>query len=737
MHAIEALLSRPEIERLGWVLLHFLWEGAIGAALLAFVLFALRRTSANARYLTACVTLVAMAACLPATWLVVPQRSSADRPTMTAMKSVGFVPTQGAKEPFPRNDGGTFIERPGKPLDEPSANRPLQTEPVIDAQPAVAAAPGMTWQQRIAVGLPWLAVVWLSGVLVLSLRLTIGWSAVRRLRRAASRPADDSLQAVLFRLSQQLGIRWSVKLLESALVEVPTMIGWLRPAILWPPSVLTGLSVEQFESLLAHELAHVRRHDYLVNLAQTAIETLLFYHPAVWWVSNRIRQERECCCDDLAVATCGNRISYARALTVLEELRPRPRQFALAADGGRLLIRIRRIVGLPAPRRPGSRHWLLGIALSGTSLALIVALGVSNFATGDEPAKQPADSHPSVKPAEKVKRAELSKTREMQPHLPFDLIVQKLGNSDADNLLPEKLGDRIKQIPHVTSVTPVLDVSLQTFGLPPDSAEFKGLNILSGRLPTAGDHHQVVVGKVLADKLGYKVGDTIKVYGNDVRVIGIFESPFDSLNDSVQMPLADMQEFMHAEHRVTEFLVCIDSPVDKLPEHQAQMTELRKRIEALGDAVHCEIKAIEANPSEKPLEKSNMREERPSQRSLELDGRVVDDETGKPLRAFHRQIGRIEQNGVTWGFSEITGPPVADGYFKAFLNWEAGERIRIVAGGYVPQLILTEQPRAGAKTIEGIVVRMKRGRQVSGRVLDDAGKPVYPVFSTASVPWPH
>ena len=100
------------------------------------------------------------------------------------------------------------------------------------------------------------------------------------------------------------------------------MIGWLRPVVLWPPALLAGLSVEQFESLLAHELAHVRRHDYLVNLVQTAIETLLFYHPAVWWLSRRIRHERECCCDDLAVAACGNRLSYARALAALEELRP-------------------------------------------------------------------------------------------------------------------------------------------------------------------------------------------------------------------------------------------------------------------------------------------------------------------------------------------------------------------------------------------------------------------------------
>src|SRR5260221_1217293 len=139
MNAIEALLSRPEVERLGWVLLHFIWQGAIGAALLALALFALRRASANARYLMACATLVAMAACLPVTWLVVPQRSSVDRPTMTATESVGFVPTHRAKAPTSQSDGGTVVERQGQPLVEHLAKLPNQTELVIDGQNAVPA----------------------------------------------------------------------------------------------------------------------------------------------------------------------------------------------------------------------------------------------------------------------------------------------------------------------------------------------------------------------------------------------------------------------------------------------------------------------------------------------------------------------------------------------------------------------------------------------------------------------
>src|SRR5205823_6807755 len=133
---------------------------------------------------------------------------------------------------------------------------------------------------------------------------------------------------------------------ESALVEVPTLVGWLWPVILLPASAISGLAPAELEAILVHELAHVRRHDYLINLLQTGVETILFYHPAIWWLSRRVRQEREHCCDDIAVSLCGDPIAYARALSTMEELRASPR-WAIAAHGGSLIVRIRRIVARP------------------------------------------------------------------------------------------------------------------------------------------------------------------------------------------------------------------------------------------------------------------------------------------------------------------------------------------------------------------------------------------------------
>src|SRR5207248_10168500 len=133
-------------------------------------------------------------------------------------------------------------------------------------------------------------------------------------------------------------------LLESALAEVPVVMGHLRPVILMPVGLFAGLSVDQVEAILLHELAHIRRHDYPINLLQIFVEGLAFYHPAVWWISGVIRAERENCCDDLVVATTGDAHEYAVALAALEQNRWATRETALAANGGTLVKRIRRML---------------------------------------------------------------------------------------------------------------------------------------------------------------------------------------------------------------------------------------------------------------------------------------------------------------------------------------------------------------------------------------------------------
>ena len=164
------------------------------------------------------------------------------------------------------------------------------------------------------------------------------------------------------RLKERMGIRRAVALLESARVEVPMVVGWLRPAILVPVAALSGLTAPELEAILAHELAHIRRHDYLVNLLQCVVEILMFYHPATWWITRVIRREREHCCDDMAVAACRDRLTYARALAAMEGLRVPAFSLSPAANGGNLLARVRRILK-PQEESMKPVRMLLGLAV--------------------------------------------------------------------------------------------------------------------------------------------------------------------------------------------------------------------------------------------------------------------------------------------------------------------------------------------------------------------------------------
>ena len=208
------------------------------------------------------------------------------------------------------------------------------------------------------------------GVLSLALRLAWSFHDTIRLRRLGTSPVPPSFVTRLDDVARRFGIRRAVTLLESALVRTPTVLGALKPVILLPASALTGLTPPQLDAILAHELAHIRRHDYAVNLFQTLVETLLFYHPAVWWLSSRIRAERELCCDDLALTACSDRATYARALALLAEHYAAASPLSMASTGGHLLRRIRRILGREPQHRVSPMRWAAGL------LAATLVLGV-------------------------------------------------------------------------------------------------------------------------------------------------------------------------------------------------------------------------------------------------------------------------------------------------------------------------------------------------------------------------
>ncbi|MFT4558635.1 MAG: hypothetical protein ACI92S_004016, partial [Planctomycetaceae bacterium] len=211
--------------------------------------------------------------------------------------------------------------------------------------------------------------------------------------RDTSLPTEALAQRVEA-LARRLSVSRPVRLAQSALVEVPTVIGVLRPLILLPATAMTGLSTEQLDAILAHEIAHIRRHDYFINLIQTVIETLLFYHPAVWWLSGRILQERENCCDDIASNVCENPIRYAESLVRMEELRAPAGGLAMAATGGSLALRIRRLLGQPAHESSSPNWWIGGLVSLLIVATLILTVVSQSSETLAEETEQPqaADS---------------------------------------------------------------------------------------------------------------------------------------------------------------------------------------------------------------------------------------------------------------------------------------------------------------------------------------------------------
>jgi beta-lactamase regulating signal transducer with metallopeptidase domain/ankyrin repeat protein len=326
MNAFITLFSEPWMQRLGWVLIHFIWQGAGIALLLTIALRILGQASSEIRYTVIAFSLLVSAAMPAVTWTVL---GSAAKPAMSLMTSTpGLVVPQIEASPG-------LVE--GSPI-----------ETIQGASHAVKTSWQSDLVQITAETLPYVVGLWVAGVLILTSRLVLGWIWTQRLRRAGSSIRELECLERFRSLLKRMQVTVPVRLLQSAQVEVPTLIGWLRPTILIPVSILSGLSPDQLEAILAHELAHVRRYDYLVNLLQTVIETIFFYHPAIWWISRKLREERENCCDDVVLEVMQNRLVYASALALLEEARTT--SFALSASGGSLLQRINRIAGLRAPR---------------------------------------------------------------------------------------------------------------------------------------------------------------------------------------------------------------------------------------------------------------------------------------------------------------------------------------------------------------------------------------------------
>jgi TonB family protein len=350
----EALTS-PLAQAVGLALVHFLWQGAaigLGAAALLGIA---RRAPAQLRYVVASAALVALAA--------------APVVTTTRLLRAGPAAT-------------SIATAVSNAIEPPSTATPSA---------AAIATPASRSSSALTPVLPLVVIGWSLGVALLSLRLARGWLDVRRIRRHASGHVPAALASALERIAVRVGVPRHIAMAESTMVDTPTLIGWIRPVILVPTAALAGLAPSQLEAVLLHEIAHIRRHDYLINNLQHIVETALFYHPAVWWVSNEMRREREHCCDDAVIEALGDRVVYAQTLAALEESRQRQVAFGVAATGGHLVERVRRLLGAKPlyARRPS----IAIVACLVIGLAALAASGRSASAV-QQPEQAPTPALP-------------------------------------------------------------------------------------------------------------------------------------------------------------------------------------------------------------------------------------------------------------------------------------------------------------------------------------------------------
>jgi TonB family protein len=323
MNALAALSIG--VSALGWCLLHFVWQAAVIGAVYALVRAALPR--GNPRYVAAMLALTAMAVC----------------PIATGVHEFSLTA-------------------------DPVELAVMQVAPTSSVAASAATTATPAWQLLLNASLPWLVLVWALGAGALGARVYRQWHGLRRMLAAAEQLPEWQARARQF--AQRLGLRRAVPVLASVRVATPTLIGWIKPAVVLPLAVLAQMPPAQIDLVLAHELAHLKRFDHIANLFQVVLETLFFYHPAVHWISREARNERELCCDMLALrVTGGERRDFVAALANLEEFRAGHAGLALAASGGVLAERAWFIAGA-VPKRP-QRH------LRSHAIVMVVVLALA------------------------------------------------------------------------------------------------------------------------------------------------------------------------------------------------------------------------------------------------------------------------------------------------------------------------------------------------------------------------
>jgi len=367
-------LSQPMWQRLAITLVHFVWQGLLVAALVSATIRLFRVSSGHTRYATYISGFFALMACPIITFSVLNMPPVLMLQVTPSVDHASVVLPVSAKEEVV--------------LDK----KAMASKPKIATHPdAIAPQESATYAWDMV--LPWALLVWIIGVLVLSVRLLLGFIGIHRFKRDLE-PMPHAMKSRIALLCEKLGLSEFSRVFKSPYVTQAMVVGCVRPMILLPVAMVSHMSPDMLEAVIAHELAHIRRFDLWVNLLQRITETVLFYHPAVWWLSSRIRNERELCCDDLAVRATGERLAYASALQQAVKMARQQAQPVLAMGlgkrPGKILNRVQHVLGITTPEK-NNHFWQAGVA--GIALLATMAFMASDYLTAAEQSLDEEGNH--------------------------------------------------------------------------------------------------------------------------------------------------------------------------------------------------------------------------------------------------------------------------------------------------------------------------------------------------------
>jgi len=361
MNFIHEFLSEKVLQALGWTFIHSLWQGAVIALILGFMLPGLKKRAANVRYALAVGSLAALFALSATTFVRYYTNSPVSDNSVVAITA-------------PVND------------EESSFANGLDTAPLEGASSEASGIEGIIkeFAGYFTHHFPMVVTLWFLGMILFLVKMLGGLIYSERIKFVGITPFPKSWNKNISELKAKMNINRPVKLVQSCLARVPMVIGYIKPVVLIPLGALSGIPRDQMEAIIAHELAHIRRNDFLVNIFQSIIESIFFYHPAVWWISGTIRKEREHCCDDLAVSVCEESVVYAKALANLQERSYATPFYAVALAKRRysLLSRIKRLNRKPVPNANPAEKWITLAVM----ILIIAFLSVSFKITGSNSA---------------------------------------------------------------------------------------------------------------------------------------------------------------------------------------------------------------------------------------------------------------------------------------------------------------------------------------------------------------